>query len=152
MTRLLFLLNDDDVLLLSSPLPADQLVEAIRAGEWRPSPPCDHLLPVTHPGEPPRLRAFRRGSLVIVTTQPGGMKKFHRPVSGKTSLHLSPRQRQIIQLLSEGLTIKEIAARLKLHPRTVSLHIAEIKSRLGGSTLSQSVGRATLLGLCRPKK
>ncbi len=152
MTWLLLLLNDHDILLLHSPLKADQLIEAIRAGEWMPAPPYDHLLPTTQPGEVARWRAFRRGGLVVVMPHPSSRQQAPRFASANLTLNLSPRQRQIVQFLSEGLTIKEIARQLKLHPRTVALHIAEIKSRLGGSTLSQSVGKATVLGLCRPKK
>ena len=55
---------------------------------------------------------------------------------------LPQRQRQVLSLLCEGLTIKQIAGRLGLHPRTVGLHIRGLKERFGaenmGSDISQS--------------
>jgi DNA-binding NarL/FixJ family response regulator len=36
--------------------------------------------------------------------------------------HLTPRQREILQLLAEGCSAKEIAARLSISPRTVEFH------------------------------
>jgi DNA-binding NarL/FixJ family response regulator len=36
--------------------------------------------------------------------------------------HLTPRQREILQLVAEGCSAKEIAARLSISPRTVEFH------------------------------
>ena len=44
---------------------------------------------------------------------------------------LTSRQREILQLIVEGNTSKEIAARLSLSPRTVESHRADIMERLG---------------------
>jgi DNA-binding CsgD family transcriptional regulator len=45
--------------------------------------------------------------------------------------HLTPRERDVVRLLSEGLTSKEIAARLDLSPKTVDGHRATIMDKLG---------------------
>jgi DNA-binding NarL/FixJ family response regulator len=63
---------------------------------------------------------------------------------------LSPRQRQILQHLSEGLTSKQIALRLGIHTNTVNLHIRMLKERLGASTRAEFVGKAAHAGLCHP--
>src|SRR5262245_27769912 len=42
--------------------------------------------------------------------------------SGEGTLHLTPRQREILQLLAEGRSAKEIAATLGISPRTVEFH------------------------------
>ncbi|MDZ4159908.1 MAG: helix-turn-helix transcriptional regulator [Anaerolineaceae bacterium] len=151
MTWLLFLLNDQNFLVLKSDLAAGALVAAIRSGNWTPPPPYDALLPNPPANEQPRFSAIRQGRLVVIAPHPYP-RLVRRPSMDEHKLTLSPRQSQILQFLSEGLTIKEIASRLKLHPRTVGLHIAALKARLGGSTLSHSIGKATILGLCRPKK
>lgn len=44
---------------------------------------------------------------------------------------LSPRQRDCLDLAAEGLTDKEIAARLGMSPRTVGAHLGEAYLRLG---------------------
>ena len=60
---------------------------------------------------------------------------------------LKPRQRQILLLLAHGLSNKEIAVRLKLHPRTVALHIAALKEVFGASSRAQSVQKTVEMGL-----
>ena len=42
--------------------------------------------------------------------------------SAKGARELSPRQREVLQLLAEGRTMKEIGAILKITPRTVAFH------------------------------
>jgi DNA-binding CsgD family transcriptional regulator len=39
------------------------------------------------------------------------------------AMHLTPRQRQILELVAAGLSDKEIGARLGLSRRTVSAHL-----------------------------
>jgi DNA-binding NarL/FixJ family response regulator len=44
---------------------------------------------------------------------------------------LTSRQRQILQLIAEGHSTKEIASRLRLSPKTVESHRAQLMQRLG---------------------
>jgi DNA-binding CsgD family transcriptional regulator len=60
---------------------------------------------------------------------------------------LTMRQHQILQLLSQGLTNKQIAAQLKIHPNTVSEHTGMIKKRLGVSTRAEFLTKAAASGL-----
>src|SRR5215475_1329833 len=46
----------------------------------------------------------------------------HQPESAKGARELSPRQREVLQLLAEGRTMKEIGAILKIATRTVAFH------------------------------
>jgi DNA-binding NarL/FixJ family response regulator len=50
---------------------------------------------------------------------------------GGPTPELSPRAREILGLLAEGLTYKEIGARLFLSERTIKYHIEQIKRSLG---------------------
>jgi len=43
---------------------------------------------------------------------------------------LTPRQRQIVQLIAEGHSMKEVAARLNITPRTVAFHKYKLMGRL----------------------
>lgn len=52
---------------------------------------------------------------------------------------LTPRQRQILQGLLDGLSNKEIARRLGLSPRTVEMHRASMKVELGIASLAEAV-------------
>ena len=70
------------------------------------------------------LRAVRAGRRYI---SPSLERKIEdgtsRPIKGGVlSRRLSPRQRQVIQLLAEGHTMKQTAAKLGLKPRTVAFH------------------------------
>lgn len=56
-----------------------------------------------------------------------------RQASGEGA-DLTPRERQIAQLVSEGLTNKEIAARLVIAPRTAEGHVQRILTKLGFSS------------------
>jgi len=49
---------------------------------------------------------------------------------------LTERQIQVLQLLCEGRSVKEIAFRLKLSPRTVEFHKYTMINRLGTTTLT----------------
>jgi DNA-binding CsgD family transcriptional regulator len=52
-----------------------------------------------------------------------------RPASGWASL--TPTERQVVRLLSEGLANNDIAARLFVSPRTVQTHLTHVYTKLG---------------------
>jgi DNA-binding NarL/FixJ family response regulator len=60
---------------------------------------------------------------------------------------LSGRQLEVLQLLSEGMTVGQTATRLGLSPRTVESHVAKVYARLGVRTRLEAVSRAAGLGL-----
>ena len=47
------------------------------------------------------------------------------------SLQFSPRQEEVLTLIAEGLTDKEIAARLGVHRRTVRTYLERLFARHG---------------------
>jgi len=55
----------------------------------------------------------------------------HQPESGKGPRELSLRQREVLQLLAEGRTMKEIAGILKITARTVAFHKYSMMEELG---------------------
>jgi DNA-binding NarL/FixJ family response regulator len=63
---------------------------------------------------------------------------------------LSPRQREVLQLLAEGSSTKEIAFRLKLSIKTVETHRAQIMERLDIRDLAGLVRFAVRTGLVTP--
>jgi DNA-binding NarL/FixJ family response regulator len=60
---------------------------------------------------------------------------------------LTPRERQVLALLSGGLTIGQIATRLAISPRTVETHVAKLYRKLGVGGRVQAISRAATLGL-----
>jgi DNA-binding NarL/FixJ family response regulator len=60
---------------------------------------------------------------------------------------LTPRERQVLALLSGGLTIGQIATRLAISPRTVETHVAKLYRKLGVRGRVQAISRAATLGL-----
>jgi DNA-binding NarL/FixJ family response regulator len=65
---------------------------------------------------------------------------------------LTPRQREILQLVAEGFSSKEIAHRLGLGLRTVESHRAELMDRLGIRDLTGLVRYAIRLGIVRVER
>jgi len=55
---------------------------------------------------------------------------------------LPPRQREVLALLAEGLTNKEIAQRLGISPATVKIHVARLIGWLGAVNRTDAVARA----------
>ena len=58
---------------------------------------------------------------------------------------LTPRQREVLQLTAEGRTMKEVAAILKISPRTAESHKYEIMQTLGVQTTAELVQYAMRL-------
>jgi DNA-binding CsgD family transcriptional regulator len=52
---------------------------------------------------------------------------------------LTPREREIVELVSTGATNREIAAQLVLSPRTVDHHLRQVFAKLGISSRSQLI-------------
>ena len=63
---------------------------------------------------------------------------------------VSPREREIIQLISEDLTTAEIAERLIISPRTVTTHVNRIYTRLGINSRTALLRYAAQAGLLAP--
>jgi DNA-binding NarL/FixJ family response regulator len=59
--------------------------------------------------------------------------------NGATDVRLTPRQREVIQLLAEGRTSKEIAVTLGLSVKTADTHRADIMRRLDCHSVTELV-------------
>jgi DNA-binding NarL/FixJ family response regulator len=65
---------------------------------------------------------------------------------------LTPRQRDVVRLLAEGRTMKEIAAALGLSPRTVETHKYQAQETLGLGTTADLIRYALEHGLTTPPR
>jgi len=59
------------------------------------------------------------------------------PARVAASLHLSPREREILQLVAEGKSTKEVAHVLSISQRTVAFHKDNLKRKLGLRTTAE---------------
>jgi len=68
-------------------------------------------------------------------------------VRGTQKLTLTPRQREVLQLVIEGCTMKEIATRLGISTRTAESHKYEMMEGFGVETTAELIQYAVKLGL-----
>jgi len=74
-----------------------------------------------------------------------------RPAGDGPFAVLTPRQREVLQLVAEGHSNKEIASRLNVAPKTVETHRTELMERLGIHGVASLVRYAIQVGLVRPE-
>ena len=65
-------------------------------------------------------------------------------------IKLTPRQREVLQMVAEGRTFKEMAAILQVSPRTVEFHKTNLVRALGLSTTAELTQYAVRRGLVSP--
>ena len=70
-------------------------------------------------------------------------------ISG-SSEHLTARERQILKLIAQGLSNKEMARTLVIAPETVKSHVKRVYAKLGVDRRVQAVARGQSLGLISP--
>jgi len=63
------------------------------------------------------------------------------------SVQLSPREREVLQLLAQGQTNREIARTLTVSASTIKIHVEHILAKLGVSDRTQAAVRSIELGL-----
>jgi two-component system, NarL family, invasion response regulator UvrY len=64
---------------------------------------------------------------------------------------LSSREFEVLRLLTQGKSVKEIAQLMSLNPKTVANHQSAIKQKLGAETAIQLFRKAAQLGLETPE-
>ena len=72
------------------------------------------------------------------------------PLPGERSRRLTPRELEVLQLICDGLSNKEIAAKLDVSANTVAVHRANIMNALGVHKTAELVVYALQNGLVNP--
>jgi DNA-binding NarL/FixJ family response regulator len=138
-TRILFLTMHAD---------PDYVIEAFRAGA------SGYLLKSSAEEElPSAIRAVLAGHIYVTHALPVELRSLPFENAGmRTAVErgLSAREREVLQLVAEGRSAKEIAAILCLSVKTIEYHKYRMMKRLGLHTtaeLATYAARKTLLGL-----
>jgi DNA-binding NarL/FixJ family response regulator len=81
------------------------------------------------------------------------LEAYARRAQASDNMHeaLTPREREILQLVAEGHTSAEIAARLGISPRTVEVHRANLLHKLGLRTQTDVIRYAIRRGILPPE-
>lgn len=104
----------------------DVAAEAFRGGA------SAYLLKCSDPSELiTAIREVMHGRSYITPLVTGGLVGSLMDVDRRGAFHeLTPRQREVLQLLAEGQSMKEIAAVLNVTPRTVAFHKYQMMDQL----------------------
>jgi DNA-binding NarL/FixJ family response regulator len=86
----------------------------------------------------------------ISRTVVDALARGEKPAPGPFEI-LSPRQREILQLIAEGCSSKDIARRLDLSVKTVEKHRTELMDRLGIHGVAGLVRYALRAGIVQPE-
>jgi DNA-binding NarL/FixJ family response regulator len=119
----------------------DQLFEALEAGASafvpKNSPSEDVVAAARHAASSPR--AFTASDLAEA------MKRRMSP----TGPQLSPREREVLNLLADGLGVAQISRQLYISESTTKTHISKLYEKLGAGNRAQALMTALRLGLLK---
>lgn len=131
----------------------DSLIAAIRAGaegyllkDMEPEIFLSQLSGLAS-GEMP----FAPGLASRLLRKLGRQEKKEEAGRGRTKMELTDRQIELLQLLTQGLTYKEISAQMELTVSTVRYHINEILSKVHLSNRTQLIAHALQQGFSGEK-
>ena len=133
-------LPETEVIALTSVLESDLVIGAIKAGA------IGYLLKDTQ--APELRRAIKAAAAGQVQLSPQASAYLVRKVQApETSVELTERETEVLRLLAQGQSTKEIARNLQIVEDTVKVHVKHILSKLGVQSRIQAVLYAMRLGL-----
>jgi DNA-binding NarL/FixJ family response regulator len=102
---------------------------------------------------PDAIRAVMRGETYVSPKIAGSVtENLQKRTPRRTQVELSAREREILQLIAEGRTFKEIAALLNISPRTVEFHRNKIADKTGRKTMADLTRYAVRIGIVTEKR
>jgi DNA-binding NarL/FixJ family response regulator len=129
------------VIVLTSFLDEDRLLPALRAGA------AGYLLKNAEPAEVARaVRAAHAGEAVLDPVV--AARLMEALAGGEEPLdRLTPREREVLELIGRGYANKRIALALELSEKTVKTHVGHVLAKLGVSDRTQAAVMAVRAGL-----
>ena len=137
-------LPETEVLALTSVLESASVVEAIRAGA------IGYLLKDTQAAE--LRKAIKAAAAGQVQLSPQASAHLLGAIrTPELPEPLTPREMDVLRLLAQGQSNKEIARALDLVEETVKSHVRHILAKLGVQSRTQAVLAAIRLGIVSPQ-
>ncbi len=90
-----------------------------------------------------RLRSSLNGSVVLLLLQRPAKRRLDL-TQISTVYNLTPRERESVELLAQGLTTKEIARRMAVSPSTIGAFLRLVMVKLGTTSRSGIVSKVAL--------
>ena len=117
-----------------------QAVEAGASGVLEKSAPLREVLDAPRKlAEGKSLLSARELRDLLDLLQLAGRERDQSRDAGAALARLTPREREVLQGIAEGLSDKEIAARLFISGKTVRAHVASILAKLGVDSRLQAL-------------
>jgi DNA-binding NarL/FixJ family response regulator len=149
---------DAKIVILTTSIEDEDLFEAVKSGACGyllKSMDSNELVEALHqagqgtPPFSPGLAAKLLDEFARLKNSPAGLSPKNASDTGDEGIRstLSPRQVEVLTLLADGLSYKEIGAKLFLTPRTIKYHMAEIMNRLHLENRAQALAYAGKMGL-----
>lgn len=131
------------VIVLTSFASDDQVIPAVHAGA------AGYLLKDVEPsGLEAAIRLVHDGEALLDPQVAGRvMREVARPSPSADVTSLTPRERQVLQLLARGLSNRELAEALVVTEKTVKTHVSRILMKLGVHDRTQAALLAVREGL-----
>lgn len=93
------------------------------------------------------LDAVRRAAVAPDTFSAAGLGAAMRRRSADPRPVLTPREREVLDLLTDGMSVGQVARRLFLSESTVKTHIARLYGKLGATNRAQAITMAMRMRL-----
>jgi DNA-binding NarL/FixJ family response regulator len=135
------------VIVLTSFLDDDKLMPALRAGAagylLKNAPPQElaRAVRVAHAGE-----ALLDPVVAARLVESLATSEVDRPLD-----RLTPREREVLELIGRGFPNKRIAQRLNVSEKTVKTHVGHVLAKLGVTDRTQAAVFAVRAGLVEPR-
>jgi len=135
------------VIVLTSFLDEDKLLPALRAGA------AGYLLKNAQPDELERaVRAAHAGEAVLDPVVAARLVEALAAGGDADPIdRLTPREREVLQLVGRGFPNKRIARELELAEKTVKTHVGHVLAKLGVTDRTQAAVIAVRAGLVDPR-
>ena len=146
MLRLRDEVPESRVIVLTSFAEDDRLLPAIRAGA------AGYLLKKVEPRELARaVRAAHAGEALLDPIVAARLVQEIASTAGvRPGLDITPREREVLELIARGYSNKRIALELAISEKTVKAHVGRLLAKLGVADRTQAAVLAVREGLGRP--
>lgn len=134
--------DDCRIVMLSQYDRANLIEEALEAGA------SGYVLKTASADE--LLRALEEALSGSRSLSPEAASRIVASVAGRDSSRLTTRETEVLRLVAEGMSSKQIAAELHISPRTAETHRANVMSKLGFNGVADLVRFAVREGFVAP--